>query len=118
MADLIPDDVAVHVAGADAVTLVGYLSEGDSEGFFKLSSTYFDRWLVLQESEILYQMSEASQQGGRSTLWVERNATITLCVKRDATITSEEAPAIEFAGEFAKSEDQPGPDEPRRRPPY
>ena len=109
MADLVPDDVAVDVAGADAVTFVGYLSVGDSEGSWKLFDTCFQRWLVFSESQILHQISGQGQPGGRSTLWVKRDARITKC---------EVAPAIEFAGEFAKSEGQLGPAMFTRWPPY
>ena len=87
-----------------AVVLFGYVGATSSEGVSRLYREDFQSWYEVKDGDVVHQLPGADP-GGRSYLWVKRDADI---------VHSTAKPASEFAKDEAEAVDPGGTYYPRR----
>ena len=103
--DLAPDVATTQgsIDTSDAVALVGYLGEGDSDKHRRLYETVaLNRWIEILVPDILDRLP--APIAGQSVIWVRRDAHLVLC---------ESARASDYEG---PAESDPGAEIPLRWP--
>jgi hypothetical protein len=80
--DLAPDPATqVPTERSDAVALVGYLGDGCSDQYRRLyESVALNSWIEILATDIVDRVAEGADDPlGGSTVWVRRDAELTMC---------------------------------------
>lgn len=97
------DPVAADVAPDEnqrqnATVFFGYVGATTTNGIYRLYDEGFQSWCELRESDILHQLQN-TDPGGRSYLWVARDAEIICSRARTALdVSQDEAEAVDTPG--------------------